>query len=78
MFNVQTKINFSPKKTIFRKHISFDSLSLSISAIDIESLQNRLFKVCYVPATTPIFQGIFFAAAMNSFNKANKAGGVCH
>ncbi len=28
--------------------------------IDIESLQNRLLKVCYVPATNPVFQGFFF------------------
>jgi hypothetical protein len=48
--------------------------------IDIESLQNRLLKVCYVPATSTglnrhlLFS--FFAAAVNSTNEANKAGGT--
>jgi hypothetical protein len=50
--------------------------------IDIESLQNRLLKVCYVPATTllgPVLIGFFsliFAVAINSTNEANKAGGT--
>ncbi len=53
-------------------------------AIDIKSLQNRLLKVCYVPATSAglprvsfFFSFLFFvAAAINSTNEANKAGGV--
>jgi hypothetical protein len=48
--------------------------------IDIESLQNRLFKVCYVPATRAslprvsfFFSFLFFvAAAIDSSNEANK------
>ncbi len=46
--------------------------------IDIESLQNRLHKVCYVPGTSAGLNGLlffsFFAAAINSTNEANKAG----
>jgi hypothetical protein len=43
--------------------------------IDIESLQNRLFEVCHVPATIASLQRLllFFAAAINSTNEANKA-----
>jgi len=26
----------------------------------------------------PVFQGFFFAAAINSTNEANKAGSTCH
>jgi hypothetical protein len=42
--------------------------------IDIESLKNRLLKVCDVPATSgslPML--LFFAAAIYSTNEANKA-----
>ncbi len=47
--------------------------------IDIESLQNRLLKVCYVPATSAgLNRLLFFAAAIDSSNEANKAGGTCH
>jgi hypothetical protein len=49
-----------------------------LQSIDIKSLQNRLLKVCYVPATgagLPRF--LFFAAAINNINEANKAGGTC-
>jgi hypothetical protein len=45
--------------------------------IDIESLQNRLLKV-YVPTTSASFPNVFFAAAINSTNEANKAGSTCH
>ncbi len=46
--------------------------------IDIESLQNRLLKVCYVPATSAslprvsFFFSFFVAAAIDSTNEANK------
>ncbi len=51
-------------------------------AIDIESLQNRLLKICYVPASSAglrkvsfFFSFLFFvAAAINSTNEASKAG----
>ncbi len=51
---------------------------------DIESLQNRLLKVCYVPTTSAGLPTIsfffsfliFVAAAINSTNEANKAGGT--
>ena len=46
--------------------------------IDIESLQNRLLKVCYVPATSAGLPKdklllFFVAAAIDSTNEANKA-----
>jgi hypothetical protein len=46
--------------------------------IDIGSLQNRLLKVCYVPTTSASLPRLllFFAAAINSINEANKAGGM--
>jgi hypothetical protein len=48
--------------------------------IDIESLQNRLLKVCYVPATNAslprgkllLFFSFFVAADIDSTNEANK------
>ncbi len=48
--------------------------------IDIER-KNRLLMVCYVPATSATFLAFFsfiLAAAINSTNEANKAGGMCH
>ncbi len=51
--------------------------------IDVES-QNRLLKVCYVPAISTglprqlLLFLFFFAAAINSTNEANKAGSTCH
>ncbi len=61
-------------------------LWVSGNTIDIESLQNRLLKVCYMPVTSAglprvsfFFSFLFFvAAAINSTNEANKAGGTCH
>ncbi len=42
--------------------------------IDIESLQNGLLEVCYVPATiASLPMLLLFAAAINSTNEANKA-----
>jgi hypothetical protein len=50
-----------------------------LETIDIESLQNRLLKVCYVPATSAslprvsfFFSFLFVAAAIDSTNEANK------
>ncbi len=51
-----------------------------MARIDIESLQNRLLKVCYVPATSASLNRLlffYFVAAINSTNEANKAGGTC-
>ncbi len=50
---------------------------LLLKPIDIESLQNRLLKVCYVPANSaglPRVSSFFFfvAAAIDSTNEANK------
>jgi hypothetical protein len=51
--------------------------TLCVIRIDIES-QNRLLKVCYVPATSAGLSRLlflsFFAVAINSTNEANKAG----
>ncbi len=48
-----------------------------VSFIDIKSPQNRLLKVCYVPATTTSLNWLlFFTAAVNSTNEANKAGSM--
>jgi hypothetical protein len=44
-----------------------------VLAIDIDSIQNRLLKVCYVPATSACVNKLLFAAAINSTNEANKA-----
>ncbi len=57
-----------------------------LASIDIESLQNRLLKVSCVPNTSAslprvsfFFSFLFFvAAAINSTNEANKAGGMRH
>jgi len=50
-----------------------------VLTIDINSLQNRLLKVCYVPATCAVLPRLlFFAAAINSTYEANKAGGTHH
>ncbi len=49
--------------------------------IDIKSLQNRLLKVCYVPATSAGLNRLlcfFFAVAIKSTNEANKAGSMRH
>jgi hypothetical protein len=44
-----------------------------LQSIDIESLQNRLLKFCYVPATgAGLPRLLFFAVAINSTNEANK------
>ncbi len=52
------------------------SLAKDLS-IDIESLQNRLLKVCYVAATSArLPRLLFYAATINSTNEANKAGGT--
>ncbi len=47
--------------------------------IDLESLQNRLLKVCYVSATSANISRLLFlflVVAINSTNEANKAGGT--
>jgi hypothetical protein len=39
-----------------------------VYTIDIKSLQNRLLKVCYVPASSaPIFQSYLLAAAIKQY-----------
>ncbi len=43
--------------------------------------QNRLLKVCYVPAISTTFLDFFLfflAVVINSTNEANKAGGMSH
>jgi hypothetical protein len=53
---------------------AFTLATLAAATIDIKFLQNRLLKVCYVPATSAAYSKAFFAAAINSTNKINKAG----
>ncbi len=57
------------------KH-SLLNYEFSMLIIDIDSLQNRLLKVCYVPATSAslllFFFSFFVAAAIGSTNEANK------
>jgi hypothetical protein len=47
--------------------------------IDIK-IKYGLLKVCYVPTTSATFLAFFFlfAAATNSTNETNKAGGTYH
>ena len=53
-------------------------MSVWLTSIDIES-QNRLLKVCYVPAISVGLPKLpFFAAAINSTDEANKAGSMQH
>ncbi len=47
-----------------------------VRIMDIER-KYRLLKVCYVPTTSVTFQ-LIFAAATNSTNETNQAGGTCH
>jgi hypothetical protein len=56
-----------------------------VITIDIESHQNRLLKVCYLPAASAgfprvsfFFSFFFVAVAINSTNEANKASSTCH
>ncbi len=49
-----------------------------VSAIESKT-KKRLLKVCYVPATsTGLPRLLFSAAAINSTNETNKAGGTRH
>jgi hypothetical protein len=52
-----------------------DATTFSITTIDVESLQYRLLKVCYVPTTSAgLPRLLFFAAAIYNSNEANKQG----
>jgi hypothetical protein len=54
-------------------------LRMLVDIMDIESLQNRLCKVCYVPATRAgLPRLLFYAAVINISNEANKAGSTRH
>ncbi len=61
------------------KHVKMSGNNC-LKTIDIESLQNRLLNVCYVPATSAglprVSFSFFVPAAINSTNEANKAGGT--
>jgi hypothetical protein len=63
------------------RHLWTDRIILRSSyklAIDIKR-QNRLLKVCYVLATSAgLPRLLLFAAAINSTNEKNKAGGMRH
>ncbi len=61
----------------FLQNITLFTFS-ELRSIDIESLQNRLHKVCNVPATDAgLPRLLFFAEAINSTNEAKKAGSTC-
>ncbi len=68
--------------TVFKYHVTFLVMSQLVESIDIESLQNRLLKVCHVPATSAGLNKLllfhFFAAAISRTNEANKAGSMRH
>jgi hypothetical protein len=52
-----------------------------VSVENMSRYQNRLLKVCYVPATSTCLQRqllLFFVAAINSPYEANKACGTHH
>ncbi len=75
----QTEIQRETQTHIDRERLR----QYSTLIIDIQSLQNRLLKVCYVPATSAclprlLFIYLFIAVAINSTNDANKAGGTHH
>jgi hypothetical protein len=69
-------------KNVLARKLQFDK----VEYIDIESLQNRLLQVCYVPATSsdPPMVSFFFSflfLLLQPFtvlmsNEANKAGGT--
>ncbi len=40
--------------------------------------KSRMLKFCYVPATSTASSKGIIAAATNSTNQTNKAGGSCH
>jgi hypothetical protein len=60
------------------------SIVVTVTCIDIESLQNRLLKVCYVPATSTglprvsFFFSFLFLLLWLLTVQANKAGSTCH
>jgi hypothetical protein len=58
----------------------YDEQLQGILTIDIQSLQNILLMVCYVPATSAHLPWLLFIspAPINSTNEANKAGGTSH
>ncbi len=47
----------------------------------VKALQNRLLKVCYVPATSASLPRLlfilFFCCGIDSTNEANKSGSTC-
>ncbi len=55
---------FSAAKTNKKKMVKMilrnDATTFSITTIDIKSIQNRLLKVCYVPATSAGFPRLLF------------------
>jgi hypothetical protein len=76
----QNAIADSSNNYLLFSHLCKHSLR---QTIDIESLQNRLLKVCYVTVTSAslprvsfFFLFFFVAAAINSTNEANMAGGT--
>jgi len=60
------------------------STVVTVTCIDIESLQNRLLKVCYVPATrtglprVSFFFSFLFLLLWLLTVQTNKAGSTCH
>ncbi len=58
---------------------TFDENSLDGFKVQaISNLQETTFTFCYVPATSAASSNGIFAAATNSSNQTNKAGGTSH
>jgi hypothetical protein len=57
-------------------YVLYVVVAASFQPIDIESHQNRLLKVCYVPASGASLNRLLFAASFNSTDEAKKAGSM--
>ena len=79
---MQSKVSSLSQIYLYSNYFDLDQgihhrhLSIYMYGINIESLQNRLLKVCYVPATSAGLNGLLFSVAINNTNEANKAGGT--
>ncbi len=68
------------KREIYYSNNCLHSSKHAVPFIDIKSLQIDCLRFVMCPQLAPVLIGIFsffIAAAINSTNKANKAGGMC-